>query len=200
VRYQNPTADEEGDLRALLATLRNTPSTSAGRLFEASGVGHRPAFDRLLDGLARAGLVTLSSESWVNPLGREVAYQRVNLTEEGRRLGMESLGVMLPQQLETKPPKRKTRPERSSANGEQPPAWTGLQAELEQRLRDWRKAEASLTGKPAFFVFSDAILRALVQAAPQTIPQLLTIHGIGPSKADRYGAAICALCRGESVS
>jgi ATP-dependent DNA helicase RecQ len=72
---------------------------------------------------------------------------------------------------------------------------TPEEAELEGRLRAWRKAEAAETGKPAFFVFSDAILRALAVAAPRTIPELMTIRGIGPNKADRYGAAICALCR-----
>ena len=199
--YRSPTGTEERDLRGLLGILSNTPSTSAGRLFEASSVDDRKTFDRLLDGLARAGLVTLTSDSWVNPLGREVTYKRVNLTEEGRTLStQDSLGVLLPQDAdEATPPKRKLRPERSSANGLPAPPWTGAQAELEARLREWRKAEAAQAGKPAFFVFSDAILRALVQSAPRTIPQLLTIHGIGPNKADRYGAAICALCRGESV-
>jgi ATP-dependent DNA helicase RecQ len=72
--------------------------------------------------------------------------------------------------------------------------------ELESRLRTWRKAEAAQAGKPAFFVFSDAILRALVVAAPRTIPQLMTVRGIGPQKAERYGAAICAVCRGEQTA
>ena len=76
---------------------------------------------------------------------------------------------------------------------------TAGQAELESRLRAWRKAEAAEAGKPAFFVFSDAILRALVVTSPRTIAQLMTVRGIGPNKAERYGQAICALCRGEAV-
>jgi ATP-dependent DNA helicase RecQ len=77
--------------------------------------------------------------------------------------------------------------------------FTERQAELESRLRKWRKAEADGAGKPAFFVFSDAILRALVLAAPRTIPELRTVRGIGPDKAERYGAAICALCQEQEV-
>jgi ATP-dependent DNA helicase RecQ len=196
-KYEQPTDREECDLRDMLATLKANPSTSAGRLFEASSVGDRSLFDRLLDGLARAGLVSLTSESWINPLGREVTYQRVNLTEDGRQLGREEpLGVLLPEQSEASAPKRKARAGASTVPTQ---AWTGSQAELETRLREWRKAEAAQSGKPAFFVFSDAILRALVAGAPRTIPQLLTIHGIGPNKAERYGAAICALCRGEAI-
>jgi ATP-dependent DNA helicase RecQ len=199
-QYRNPTPREEHDLRDLLATLRNAPSTSAGRLFESSGIVDRRSFDRLLDGLARAGLVTLTSESWVNPLGREVAYKRVHLTEEGRALGSgDPLGVLLPEQAGPGPSPRRRRAGRSQP-AETAPRWTAPQAELETRLREWRKGEAARTGKPAFFVFSDAILRSLVEAAPRTIPQLLAVHGIGAGKADRYGAAICALCRGETAS
>ena len=197
-KYRSPTGAEERDLRTLLAPLKMTPSTSAGRLFDASSVSDRRAFDRLLDGLARAGLVTLSSDSWVNPLDREVTYKRVNLTDEGRHLGIaDPLCVLLPEENDATPPRRRVRDRTQPAQAL--PTYTGSQAELEQRLREWRKAEAAQAGKPAFFVFSDAILRALVHAAPQTIPQLLTVHGIGPNKADRYGAVICALCRGEGV-
>jgi ATP-dependent DNA helicase RecQ len=89
----------------------------------------------------------------------------------------------------------KTRGEKRAGREEVGREATPEEAELEGRLRAWRKAEAAETGKPAFFVFSDAILRALAVAAPRTIPELMTIRGIGPNKADRYGAAICALCR-----
>lgn len=71
------------------------------------------------------------------------------------------------------------------------------QKALEQRLRDWRKAEASKTGKSAFIVFSDAVLAGIVQAQPQTLADLQTLSGIGPEKADRYGATVIAICRGE---
>jgi ATP-dependent DNA helicase RecQ len=219
-KYEEPSGAEERDLRAILDTVQTSRSMAAGRLFTEAAVGKdRRVFDRLLDGLARAGLVTLASENWVNPEGREVTYKRVNLTEEGRRVGAGNpLGVLLPSPGEAK---ARTRRERTAANGNQKqtqgpsPARAGLrmttreetriveaafnegQVELESRLRAWRKAEAAQAGKPAFFVFSDAILRALVVAAPRTIPQLRSVRGIGPQKAEQYGAAICALCRGE---
>jgi ATP-dependent DNA helicase RecQ len=199
--YAEPTPAEDRDLRAILATLKTNRAIAAGRLFTDSAVGKdRKYFDRLLDGLARAGLLTFATEAWTNPLGREVTYQKVSLTHEGRELSLTApLGVLLPETSDTGAKPRPTRPERRpERNGkESQAAFIPLQAELETRLRKWRKVEADQAGKPAFFVFSDAILHALVQAAPRTIPELMTIRGIGPNKADRYGAAICALCRGQ---
>ena len=199
-KYRKPTPAEERDLRAVLAILKATPSITAGRLFTDADLRcDRRGFDRLLDGLARAGWVTLASETWTNPLGREVVYRRAHLTEEGRRLGSaEPLDALLPaEEGNPDPAPRKPRSESRNGHPQAAPAWTETQAELESRLRTWRKAEAERAGKPAFFVFSDAILRSLVLAAPATIPELRTVRGIGPGKADRYGAAICALCRGQ---
>jgi len=200
-KYEEPSTAEERDLRAILDTLQTTRSMAAGRLFTEAAVGKdRRYFDRLLDGLARAGWVTLLSENWVNPEGRAVAYKRVHLTGEGRQVrDGDPLGVLLPSLAEAR-----VRPTRQKpvANGkvDAETAFSQAQIELESRLRTWRKAEAAQAGKPAFFVFSDAILRALVVAAPRTIPQLMTVRGIGPQKAERYGAAICAVCRGEQTA
>ncbi len=199
-RYAEPTPAEERDLSAILSTLKGNRAMAAGRLFTEAAVGKdRKYFDRLLDGLARAGLVTFASETWTNPLGREVTYKKVNLTHEGRELRFaEPLGVLLPEEREAGAKSRRPRAERRPTNGRESDAtFTPAQAELETRLRKWRKAEADQAGKPAFFVFSEAILRALVEAAPRSIPELRTVRGIGPNKADRYGAAICALCRGQ---
>src|SRR6185437_12388074 len=40
---------------------------------------------------------------------------------------------------------------------------------------------------------------SIVHACPTTIPSLLNISGIGPEKADRYGAAIVAICTSRPV-
>ena len=198
--YGEPSAGEERDLRKMLAVVKSSRAIAAGRLFTDAAVGEdRRYFDRLLDGLARAGLVTLSSERWTNPLGKEVAYRKVFLTEEGRRLSeAEPLGVLLTDGGGGGKA-RASRAGRGKGTDAVQAQFTERQAELESRLRKWRKAEADGAGKPAFLVFSDAILRALVRAAPRTIPELRTVRGIGPDKAERYGAAVCALCRGQEV-
>jgi ATP-dependent DNA helicase RecQ len=204
-KYAEPALREERDLRKMLAVVKSSRTIAAGRLFTDAAVGKdRRYFDRLLDGLARAGLVTLSSETWTNPLGEDVTYRKVFLTDEGRRLSAaEPLGVLLPGEGNFGAKPRTARAERGNGKGSQADSvqiqFTENQAELESRLRKWRKAEADQAGKPAFFVFSDAILRSLVLAAPRTIPELMTVRGIGPDKAERYGAAICALCREHAI-
>ena len=79
-------------------------------------------------------------------------------------------------------------------------SYTPAQKILEANLREWRKSEAAKTGKPAFIVFGDSVLHNLVRATPKTISELLTVSGIGPETADRYGADIIALCRAEASS
>jgi ATP-dependent DNA helicase RecQ len=94
-----------------------------------------------------------------------------------------------------RPGRKKKASPRPDADGSA--EFTAAQSELEDRLRAWRKAEASAAGKPAFFVLTDAALRGIVLAAPRDLSQLLDIHGVGPVRADRYGAAILALCSGR---
>jgi ATP-dependent DNA helicase RecQ len=94
--FAQPTPQEEHALRAILRALDANPKAT-GRLFTDAAVTHdRRHFDALLDGLARAGLITLSSETWTNPAGDLIAFKKAALTHEARTLGSsEPLGVML---------------------------------------------------------------------------------------------------------
>jgi ATP-dependent DNA helicase RecQ len=221
VPFAQPTPHQAGQLRRIVRELQQAGPRSVGRLQTESRVDtDRRAFDALLDGLARAGLVALTTETWTNPEGREVTFRKAALTFEGRSwTEPEPLPVLLRAQSEpAAPAPRKKKlppppPAPRSANGaagsvavgslaagsaaDSAPSFTPAQTELENRLRAWRKAEAA--GKPAFFVLTDAALRGVVAAAPQSIAELTTIHGIGPAKTERYGAAIVALCRNHAV-
>jgi ATP-dependent DNA helicase RecQ len=77
-------------------------------------------------------------------------------------------------------------------------AFSPEQKELDKKLREWRKTEAAANGHPAFFVLTDAILIKVVMAAPASLSQLRAVSGIGQAKAERYGAAIIAICRESS--
>jgi ATP-dependent DNA helicase RecQ len=66
---------------------------------------------------------------------------------------------------------------------------------LDAQLRAWRKAQSELIGLPQFFVLGASTLRSIVLERPRTLAQLQTISGIGPEKANRFGADIIALCR-----
>jgi ATP-dependent DNA helicase RecQ len=191
--FREPTAQEDRHLRAILQALALGPD--------------RRAFDGLLDALARAGLISISSDTFTNAEGTVISYKRATLTGDGREHTGSSrapLNVLL-KDAES-PSARRSR--KSSATKSSPTkasreeaaaAYSPEQKAIETTLRDWRKAEAAKTGKPTFLIFSDTTLHALVLAQPRTISALLQVSGIGPEKADRYGAALIALMTGSSI-
>lgn len=73
---------------------------------------------------------------------------------------------------------------------------TAEQAELEARLKQWRREEAAKAGLPSFFVFSDTVLRSIVLAGPRSLEELGSVNGITMEKVDKFGAAVVGLCRG----
>ena len=210
--YRQPDSE---DIRQLAAVLRalDGQSRSTGKLHTELAAGalrgtaagkDRKAFEALLDALSRAGMVTLTAEQWTNPEGNVVSYKKASLTHEGREAAVDGLsGVpdLLLRDVEAQSESARKKSDskaRKAKAGQSATPLTSAQKVLEARLRDWRKSEAAKTGKPAFIVCSDAVLEGLARAAPTTIGALLEVSGIGPEKADRYGAAICALCRGEA--
>jgi superfamily II DNA helicase RecQ len=65
---------------------------------------------------------------------------------------------------------------------------------LAARIREWRAGEAKRLRVPAYVVMHDRTLAALAQARPKNLRELLLIDGIGPAKAERFGAEILRLC------
>ncbi|WP_434427682.1 RecQ family ATP-dependent DNA helicase [Nannocystis pusilla] len=61
---------------------------------------------------------------------------------------------------------------------------------LFERLRAHRMQVASREGVPPYVVASDRSLRDLALLRPRSRDQLLLAHGIGPAKADKYGAGL----------
>lgn len=85
---------------------------------------------------------------------------------------------------------RRRRPAEPSPNRpELAPADQSLLASLKQ----WRKTTAQRTGVPAFVVFHDRTLEHLAAARPADRGALLSVPGIGPAKAERYGDEVLEL-------
>ena len=198
--HRAPTPQEDRQLREILEALHPNASRSTGKLHsDLDPHSDRKQFDGYLDALARAGLLALTNDTFTNPEGREITYRKASLTHEGRTLRpAEDLGVLLKDTIVSSNPKSSSK--RSSKSGRKTkdtpePTLTSAQKQLLESLRNWRKQEAA--GKPAFIVASDAVLQSIAIAEPQNLAQLRTISGIGPEKADRFGAAIIALCRNQ---
>ncbi|MBA3914538.1 MAG: HRDC domain-containing protein, partial [Acidobacteriales bacterium] len=70
---------------------------------------------------------------------------------------------------------------------------------LGQRLRHWRSEQARIRKVPAFRIFADRVLHAIVAQRPATIQDLLAIPGIGLSTVERYGLELCRLLHGDAA-
>ncbi|MGD0446240.1 MAG: RecQ family ATP-dependent DNA helicase [Edaphobacter sp.] len=215
--FRAPTQEENRQLRAILDTL-DGQSRSTGKLHSELATGalrntsaaDRKIFDTLLDALTRSGLITLTTEQWTNPEGNLITFKKASLTHEGRTLTGPlppdllikdaSANTAISTRKNTSNSSQAPRPSKATLKAEREQitaTYTPQQKSLEASLRTWRKAEADKTGKPAFMVFSDTVLKNLVGAAPKNLSELRTISGIGPDKIDRYGAEIIALCRSQ---
>jgi DNA helicase-2/ATP-dependent DNA helicase PcrA len=64
-----------------------------------------------------------------------------------------------------------------------------------EALRSWRLETARQLGQPPYVVAHDTTLAAIAAARPGSIEALWRVKGIGPAKADRYGAEILGVVR-----
>jgi ATP-dependent DNA helicase RecQ len=219
--FHPPDAEEFRQLAAVLRALEGQ-SRSTGKLHAELATGalrgtaaakDRKAFDVLLDALARAALITLIADTFTNSEGNVITYRKAALTHEGREAtageSLHPYELLIKDVAESSSPhptskSAKTsapRPSKASLKAERDQTtalYTPSQRDLEARMRAWRKTEAAKTGKPAFMIFADSVLHAIVLAGPTTISALLAISGVGPRIADNYGAEIIALCRAAS--
>jgi ATP-dependent DNA helicase RecQ len=83
---------------------------------------------------------------------------------------------------------------RPRATAPEPDTLTPDQQALDQRLREWRKAESERLNLPLFFVLASTTLRSIVLARPQTLSQLKTIQGLGHEKIEKFGDGILEIC------
>jgi len=60
-------------------------------------------------------------------------------------------------------------------------------------LKEYRTTAARAASVPPYVVFNDTTLADLVASWPTTPSELLAVHGIGPTKAERHGTAILAV-------
>jgi superfamily II DNA helicase RecQ len=68
-----------------------------------------------------------------------------------------------------------------------------VDADLLDRLKAWRSAQARAQSVPPYVVFHDSTLAALAAARPQDLAMLSSIPGLGVKKLERYGPALLEL-------
>jgi len=135
----------------------------------------------LLRALEGAGLVTASRGD----------YPTISLTRQGRdvlsgRVEIESLGIA----VTTSP---RARPRRARAAAAAGP----IDDAVAERLRTLRARLAAEHAVPPYVIFSNKTLGELARTRPASTSDLAAVHGIGPSRLERYGDNILAAVRGE---
>jgi RecQ family ATP-dependent DNA helicase len=202
-RFRTPDDSEREAMAAALRALRNGQSVSTGQLYKQLFPREqmaRSSFEALLGALTGAGFVYLE-DSVFEKDGRSINFRKVSLTRDGEDIDESFLaGLRLKEGPETTsaPLLEATRTKRSKSAGvegaaEETPL-TGAAAELWEKLRAWRLEEAQRLGVRAFHILGNRTLREVALRAPRTVDELLSVPGIGPSKAERFGEAICRLC------
>jgi len=66
-------------------------------------------------------------------------------------------------------------------------------AQLETKLRAWRRSEAEQRGWPPYRVFTETSLRDLLDRKPTTIEGLREVTGFGPKKVELFGNRLIEL-------
>ena len=195
-----PSAQERQWLREILGALEKR-STSTGKLFtDLHLMRERKDFDALLDGLARAGLIAIANDTFTNPEGKEITYKKASVTHEGREPDDATLEtVWIRGSFADAPSGKKSGAKKAKAGAVVADRPINPEAEaLFEKLKSWRTEVARPTKTPAFMILADAVMRGIAAAAPRTLAELHGVSGMGPAKVDRYGAAVLAVCRGES--
>ena len=216
--FRSATTQETKVVDSVLWSLRDHDGQSVGKLFRdwAEPVKlQRTAYERLIDALVRADLARIENDSFVNREGQLIEFRRLALTAEGRQTSNPARLVKLPaegaglargpnlkraksQSRKRKPSQRNGKPTGKQLRLDEVPARDGADELLMAGLRAWRKTEAQRQAVPAFRIFPNRTLEALVEAKPANEAELLTVSGIGPAVAKKYGAKLLQVIRTAS--
>jgi ATP-dependent DNA helicase RecQ len=66
-------------------------------------------------------------------------------------------------------------------------------ADLLERLKEWRRNEAGTQGVPAYVILHNSSLTEIARARPTDVDALSLVNGIGAMKLERYGTAVIRL-------
>ena len=216
-RFRTATAGERETLFHVLAMLRSCKVTSTGRLHRESQTGGdmgRHAFEEVLGGMARAGLLQLSDATFEKD-GKQIPYCRASLTKAGYDVDRSIPIAFVMKNAAPVSAKRRVSG-RTAANKQgrarvrETSATTnsqdradpsdlpsGAHSGVETMLRAWRLGESRRRGVPAFRIFTDRALKEMASVRPGGPQGLLAISGIGIRTVEQYGAQLCRILSGH---
>ena len=186
-------------IQAAAKLLRGTPDERLSR----AGVDRTPTFGTLSEHSEEWLLRLLRrcvTAGWIDFTGGDRPV--VVVTEEGRSVihAQRPARLLLPPLTRSAPAagdssaRRRRRQSPAAAHDELDDA----ARDLFEALRAYRIEAARAAGVPPYVIASDRSLRDIASLRPQTVAGLQLAHGIGPSKAEKYGEALLAVVRGAS--
>ena len=217
--FRPPTLRESAALDTIRQALRERDGQSVGKIFRDSVEPNkvdRKTFERLVDGLQRADLARIDHDSFVNAQGESIEFRRIWLTPDGRSATSLGSRIRLPEEgAGLGPAKRASRAKKGAKAGsaarrnggratkqfglgETPPRDDSDEL-ISSALRAWRKSEAGRRKMPAFRVFPDRTLNALVDRKPSNEKELLDVPGVGPAVAKKYGEQLLRVIRSSGA-
>lgn len=205
--FRKATCDEVEYAQRVLERVPVRGMVATGVLYRETGHDEgvsRDVFELVLGALARAGLVRTEAATFEKD-GKEIVFLKVARTEAGSR------GEVPPELLVREPvksaraPKRKGGGRRASRAPKESAARPSQAVSPEdegafETLRAWRSEKARELKWRPFHVCSDRALRSLLEVRPSTLVELQSVEGIGPAKAERFGAELLAALRGVPAS
>ncbi len=130
-----------------------------------------------------------------NFLRKEGEYNLLKITDDGWKL---LRGEATPKLLRPAAPTKEKRKAAVIAD-----SWDGVDRELFDSLRDFRRVKAGAMNVPAYIVFSDTTLRDMARRRPTTIAGFHSVKGVGEKKLADFGqefiAHIIDYCRQHGV-
>ncbi len=134
---------------------------------------------------------------WVDFVGGDRPV--VVLTEEGAAVmrGEAPANLLLPVGIRTLPKTAPVTVDRRARSGGEAPLDEASEA-LFNALRQHRLEVSQRLGTPPYVVASDRTLREIARLRPESAEALRLIHGIGPTKAKRFGDGLLQIVREQA--
>jgi superfamily II DNA helicase RecQ len=180
-------------VKALTGSAASNVRADRVRHFGALAAASPSAIQKAIDELVEGGYLAFYEH--------DEGFKLLRVTEEGLE-GVPSNTVSLKQKRQPKPRDRTgtaiaPRPDRAARvdtertkalrRSEEDREPTPEEADLFERLRQWRRVIANRVGLPPYIIFHDKTLWAIARAQPTTVDDLLQIKGVGQSHIDKYG-------------
>ena len=198
--FRKPDGLERAVAQSALKELESVDSISTGRLHAQAGSAaiDRNSFERIMNGLARAGLIELIPEVFQKD-GKSIPYKVAALT----RKGLDREGVpefLLTEQVEHEYGRpRKTASSAASRKKSKRKAPARHSTSLVDALKRWRLGESKKLQVPAFRILTDKALDEIADDQPSTSEDLTAVKGVSARVVKQWGAQILGLVRTHSA-